>query len=316
MNIHDFNTASAERSAQETRCTWLGLGTDVVMSVIKIAFGLWGRSTALLADGAHSIGDCCTDAIALAMMRVSGKGIDENYRYGRGKFETLTAFLISIIMLLVGLELLTEGGSEVWAAIHGAQLDRPELLTLVVAVMAVVVKEGLFQYTHHVGRRLDSKALLAYAWHHRGDALSSLATLGGIAGAIFLGERWRVLDPLAAIIVSGLIITLAYRLGKPAVKELLEVSLPADKVEQIGQTIARVDGVKAFHNLRTRRNGTVSVVDVHIKVDGDLSVTQSHAITTQIEQCLQALLGQAITSIHVEPFRGQNLCEKNHHGEN
>ena len=275
MNIHDFNTASAERSAQETRCTWLGLGTDVVMSVIKIAFGLWGRSTALLADGAHSIGDCCTDAIALAMMRVSGKGIDENYRYGRGKFETLTAFLISIIMLLVGLELLTEGGSEVWAAIHGAQLDRPELLTLVVAVMAVVVKEGLFQYTHHVGRRLDSKALLAYAWHHRGDALSSLATLGGIAGAIFLGERWRVLDPLAAIIVSGLI-----------------------------------------HNLRTRRNGTVSVVDVHIKVDGDLSVTQSHAITTQIEQCLQALLGQTITNIHVEPFRGQNLCEKNHHGEN
>lgn len=316
MTTDDINIASAERSKQEKRCTWLGLTIDMVMSTAKITLGTLGRSSALLADGVHSIGDCCTDAVTLAMVRVSGKGIDENYRYGRGKFETLTAFLISIIMLLVGLELLTDGATDVWHALNGRQLEQPQGFTLVVAIVAIVAKEALFQYTHRIGKRLDSKALLAYAWHHRGDALASMATLGGITGAIYLGEKWRVLDPLAAIIVSVLIMALAYRLGKPSVEELLEISLPGNEVARIGETIGSVPGVCAFHNLRTRRNGMVRVIDVHIKVDANLNVVQSHDITTQIEQQLHTLLGQTIVNIHVEPYRGQNLCEKMHHGEN
>ena len=174
-----------------------------------------------------------------------------------------------------------------------------------------MVKEGLYHYTRLTGRKTDSKALKAYAWHHRADALSTVATLLGVAGAMFLGEKWRVLDPLAAIAVSVLILVLAYRTGRPAVEELLEVSLPRDEQDIIAAIVNSTDGVKAFHNLRTRRNGNLRVVDMHIKVDGQLTVTQSHEITRDIERKLSDALGEVMTNIHVEPYHGTNDCEKN-----
>jgi cation diffusion facilitator family transporter len=160
------------------------------------------------------------------------------------------------------------------------------------------------------GRKTGSNALKAYAWHHRADALSTSATLLGVAGAMFLGEQWRVLDPLAAIAVSVLILVLAYRMGRPAVEELLEVSLPSDEQECIATIVTSIPGVKAFHNLRTRRNGNLRVVDMHIKVDGDLTVTRSHDITREIERQLSESLGEVMTNIHVEPYHGNNECEK------
>jgi cation diffusion facilitator family transporter len=238
--------------------------------------------------------------------------VDERYRYGRGKFETLAAFLISIILVVVALGLMTEGASDVWAAVQGETLERPHNIALIVGIIAVVVKEGLYHYTRLMGRKTGSSALKAYAWHHRADALSTSATLLGVAGAMFLGERWRVLDPLAAIAVSILILVLAYRLGRPAVEELLEVSLPQDEQEKIAAIVNGTEGVKAFHNLRTRRNGNLRVVDMHIKVDGQLTVTRSHEITREIEHQLSEALGEVMTNIHVEPYRGTNDCEKGH----
>ena len=308
----DINLKAASRNSEERRCTLVGMTCDVCLSALKIATGVIGHSSAILADGIHSISDTVTDALVYAMVRLSGKGVDQRYRYGRGKFETLAAFLISIILVVVAVGLMVEGIEDVWTALNGGTLERPHNIALAVGIVAVIVKEGLYHYTRLKGQKTGSSALKAYAWHHRADALSTAATLLGVAGAMFLGERWRVLDPLAAIAVSVLILVLAYRLGRPAVEELLEVALPRDEQDKITAIVNGTPGVKAFHNLRTRRNGSLRVVDIHIKVDGDLSVAQSHEITRQIEQRLRDELGEVMTNIHVEPYRGSNDCEKAH----
>lgn len=299
------------RNREEKRCALVGMTSDVCLSALKIATGIIGHSSAILADGIHSIGDTVTDALVYAMVRLSGKGVDDRYRYGRGKYETLAAFLISIILVVVALGLMVDGVKDVWAARHGDTLERPHNIALIVGIIAVVAKEGLYHYTRIKGRQTGSTALKAYAWHHRADALSTAATLLGVAGAMFLGESWRVLDPLAAIAVSVLILVLAYRMGRPAVEELLEVSLPQEEQEKITSIVNGTPGVKAFHNLRTRRNGSLRVVDIHIKVDGDLSVNESHDITRAIEHGLSEALGEVMTNIHVEPYHGHNQCEKN-----
>ena len=312
MDTHSQHNSqeASRRNREEKRCTLVGMTSDVCLSALKIATGFIGHSSAILADGIHSISDTVTDALVYAMVRLSGKGFDERYRYGRGKFETLAAFLISIILVVVALGLMTEGVKDVWTAMQGETLERPHNIALIVGIIAVIVKEGLYHYTRFKGKKTNSSALKAYAWHHRADALSTAATLLGVAGAMFLGERWRVLDPIAAIAVSVLILVLAYRLGRPAVEELLEVSLPKDEQDKISDIVTHVPGVKAFHNMRTRRNGNLRVVDIHIKVDGDLDVNKAHDITREIESLLSEALGDVMTNIHVEPYRGTNDCEK------
>ena len=299
-----------QHNRQEKRCTLVGMTCDLGLSALKVAAGLAGHSSAIVADGIHSISDTATDALVYAMVRLSGRGTSERYRYGRGKFETLVSFLISIILVVVALGLMAEGLQDVWQAMHGATLERPGTIALAVGLVAIAVKEGLYHYTRLTGHATGSKAMAAYAWHHRADALSTAATLAGVAGAMFLGERWRVLDPIAAIAVSVLILVLAYRLGRPAVEELLEVSLPRDEQEKIAAIVTGTPGVQAFHNLRTRRNGNLRVVDIHIKVDGGLTVTQSHEITRAIEHQLGQVMGDVMTNIHVEPYHGHNHCEK------
>ncbi len=309
---HNINTPGW-RNRNEKRCTLVGLTSDISLSALKIVTGYLGHSSAILADGIHSISDTVTDALVYAMVRLSGKGVDERYRYGRGKYETLAAFLISIILVVVALGLMTEGVQDVWAAIKGETLQRPHTIALIVGIIAVIAKEALYHYTLLQGKKTGSSALKAYAWHHRADALSTTATLLGVAGAMFLGERWRVLDPIAAIAVSVLILILAYRLGRPAVEELLEVSLPQDEQDKISSIVTSTPGVKAFHNLRTRRNGNLRVVDIHVKMDGELTVARSHEITREIERQLSDALGEVLTNIHVEPYHGNNNCEKKHH---
>ena len=309
---HNINTPGW-RNRNEKRCTLVGLTSDISLSALKIVTGYLGHSSAILADGIHSISDTVTDALVYAMVRLSGKGVDERYRYGRGKYETLAAFLISIILVVVALGLMAEGMQDVWAALKGETLQRPHTIALIVGIIAVVAKEALYHYTRLKGKKTGSSALKAYAWHHRADALSTAATLLGVAGAMFLGERWRVLDPIAAIAVSVLILILAYRLGRPAVEELLEVSLPQDEQDKISSIVTSTPGVKAFHNLRTRRNGNLRVVDIHVKMDGELTVARSHEITREIERQLSDALGEVLTNIHVEPYHGNNNCEKKHH---
>ena len=297
------------------RCTLVGFGVNGLMSVLKIVAGIIGHSGAMIADGVHSISDFLTDIVVIACVGFSARGVDEEYRYGHGKFETFATFLIAEALLVVGVGLGWNGVKSVIAAFDGEQLAQPGLIALVMAVVSIAAKEMLFQYTNRVGKRLKSNAVIANAWHHRSDAMSSVATLVGISGAMFLGQQWRVLDPIAEILVSLFIVAVAVKLAVPAVKELLEVALPADENAKIAELIDGIDQVKAYHHLRTRHNGNAHVIDVHIKVDPQLTVTQAHDVATALENRLKASLDRVIANVHVEPYKGEATDSHRHCSE-
>lgn len=285
------------------RVTWVGFWSNCVLAVLKILAGVFGRSGAMVADGIHSVSDLATDVAVIFVLGASRKKADKEHAYGHGKIETLITFIIAIILCFVGLGIMYDGASRIYESLRGATLARPGMIALLMAVISILVKEILFRYTRHTARRINSSSMLANAWHHRSDALSSIATLLGIAGAMFLSEKWRILDPIAAIFVSLLIIVMAVRIGKPVVYELLETSLPAPELDIIRRTINETPGVKYFHHLRTRMNGKLRIADFHIKLDPKLPLTEAHDIATDVEKRLQKKLPPIQANIHIEPYR-------------
>jgi len=288
--------------------TWVGFWTNAALGAGKIAAGIIGRSGAMVADGVHSLSDFVTDVIVLVFVSLSRRRADADHQYGHGKYETFATMLIALALLVVAVLLLVDGVDKVWLTLHGEILPRPGMIALVVAVVSIVSKEWLFRYTKRWGEKINSVAVIANAWHHRSDALSSLATLAGVAGAMFLGEHWRILDPLAAIVVSVFIVIVAFRIGMPSVGELLEMSLPASVCTGMWTVIRETSGVKAFHHFRSRRNGGKIIIDVHIKVDPAISVVEGHDIADLVERRLRRHYGSdMITNIHVEPYRGEDV---------
>lgn len=286
------------------KVTLVGTAVNAVLIVIKLVAGIVGRSSAMVADAIHSLSDFVTDIIVLVFVRISGKPQDENHAYGHGKFETLATLIIGLVLAGAGVGLFVNGLEMVLDSIHGRELPRPGMLALAVAVASIVSKEILYRYTVAKGKTLNSQAVVANAWHHRSDAISSLGTLAGIAGAMFLGERWRVLDPLAAILVSFFIVKTGYDIVKPSVIELLEGSLPESTEKEISDIVMSVDGIKALHNLRTRRIGNDIAIDLHAKMDGDMMLTEAHALATRAEKLLKSRFGEGTyISIHMEPAR-------------
>ncbi|MBN2603434.1 MAG: cation transporter [Candidatus Thermoplasmatota archaeon] len=276
---------------------------NLILSLGKITAGITGKSSAMLADGIHSLSDLITDLIVLMFIGVSGKERDKNHHYGHGKFETFATMLIGFALALVGIGILWSGIIKIIRVISGETILQPGIIALYAALISIVAKEILFWYTYLAGKKTNSSALKANAWHHRSDAFSSVATALGISGALFLGEPWRILDPLAGVIVSFFILKIGWEAAIPSIKELLENSLPSDKESAISEVIESTEGVLWFHNLRTRRIGEIIAVDVHIKVDKNLTVEVSHKIATQIENKLKKKFGEnSHIGIHVEPF--------------
>lgn len=294
-----------ERERVILRTTAVGSAVNVALTVVKLAAGVLGRSSAMIADAVHSLSDLVSDAVVLLFVRIAGKPEDFDHAYGHGKYETLATVIIGLILLGVGVGLAAGGVWEVWSFCHGSKLASPNWWALGAAVLSLVVKELLFRYTMRNARRVGSPVLEANAWHHRSDAYTSVATLAGIGGAMLLGPSWRVLDPLAAAFVSVFIIAEALRLIKPAVDELLEKSLPPTEVEAIGRIIASTPGIMGYHRLRTRRVGANVALSVHIKMDGSITLHRAHAIASDLEGRLRAEYGPAsIVIIHMEPGRG------------
>ena len=299
-----------ERAHIIKKCTWIGFAVNGVLSVFKILAGIVGNSGAMIADGVHSISDFITDVIVLVFIGVSSRGVNKYYRYGHGKFETFATLLISVALAIVAAGIFWTSGEKIVFALRGGILESPSMIALWMAVVSIVTKEWLYRYTKRVGNSLNSMAVIANAWHHRSDAFSSRATLIGISGAIFLGSRWRILDPVAAMSVSVFIVVVACRLAVPAVRELLEISLPEAVNDKIGDIITGVDVVKTFHNLRTRKNGNMHVMDFHIKVDPHATVVEAHNIASEVEAELNACFGKSIINIHIEPYKGEEIDSK------
>ena len=296
------------RADRAKHVTWVGFIVNVILSVAKIIAGIIGHSGAMVADGIHSISDFVTDVIVIVFIGVSSKGDNHRYRYGHGKFETFATMLISFALAAVGIGMLISSVELIIKAIQGMVLPQPGMLAFIMAAVSIATKEWLFQYTRIVGSQINSMALVANAWHHRSDALSSIAVFVGIGCAMFLGEEWRVLDPIAAALVSIFILLVAYRLAMPSIHELLEVSLPEKVTAEIGREIASVDGVCAYHHLRTRKNGNIYIIDFHIKVKPTLTVVEAHNIANNTEKALKAKYGkQSIVNIHIEPYNGEKL---------
>ncbi len=283
--------------------TLVGSLVNFLLTVGKIMAGIAGKSSAMVADGVHSLSDFVTDIIVLVFIRFSGKERDSNHQYGHGKFETFATMLISFTLVLVGIGIIWSGVQKIYDSLNGEIIEQPGYIALIAAFVSIISKEGLFWYTKIIGIKVNSQAMIANAWHHRSDAFSSIGTALGITGAILLGEKWRVLDPIAGIIVSFFILKVAWKIAKPCVNELLESSLPEKTVNDIINTIETTPGVKGFHNLKTRTIGEIYAIEVHIKVDKNLTVESSHKIASDVEQSIRNKYGiQTHIGIHVEPY--------------
>lgn len=297
-----MNTNAREKSI--FRITWIGSIVNFLLLIFKFVAGFLGHSSALVADAVHSLSDFVTDIIVIVFVKISGKPEDEDHKYGHGKYETLATALIGLALFAVGVGLLAGGVTKVVEVIKGAILPAPSIVALVAAAVSIVSKEILYRYTVRVGKNLNSQAVIANAWHHRSDAFSSVGTLVGIGGAIFLGEKWRVLDPIAAIVVSAFILKVAIDLIKPCVDELLERSLPFETERQILDIITSFPEISSPHHLRTRRIGNNYAIEVHIRMDGQTTLEDAHTVATNIERRLKAEFGpETHIGIHMEPLK-------------
>ncbi|MDE7413770.1 MAG: cation diffusion facilitator family transporter [Muribaculaceae bacterium] len=290
------------REKEIYKVTLTGSLVNAVLIVLKFVAGIVGKSSAMVADAVHSLSDFISDVIVLVFVKIAGRPKDKSHDYGHGKFETLATAIIGILLICAGIGLMINGIESIVDNINGASLERPTMLALVVAVFSIISKEWLYLYTLRTGKRVESQAVIANAWHHRSDAVSSLGTLIGISGAMFLGEKWRILDPIAAVVVSVMIIKSGYDIVRPCIDELLEASLPEDKEKEIVDLVMGVPGIDFVSNLRTRRIGNGIAVDLHAKMDGNLTLSDAHEIATEAENAVKQVFGpNTIINIHMEP---------------
>lgn len=284
------------------RVTFVGLWINVALVAAKLFFGYWGKSDALVADGYHSLSDFVTDFIVIAFVATAYKKADKDHPYGHGKYETIASVMISLILLAVGVFIGYEGVVSLIKSYKGETLPRPDIWTLYVAVFSILAKELCYRYTMRYSRILNSSALKANAWHHRSDAISSVATLIGVSFALFMGTQWRIMDPITSIVISAMIAVSAVKIAMPSINELLEISLPEDITRHMHDVIKSVPGVLKVHNLRSRRNGHSYIVDVNIHVNPDITVREGHEISSDVEKRLHEEFGKnMIIYVHTEP---------------
>lgn len=300
------NVPGDDGAVREARhVTWVGFWVNAVLGLAKVLGGIFGRSSALVADGIHSFSDFLSDIIVIIMVGVAHKRPDTDHQFGHGRYEALATILLSIALMAVAVGILVDSIDRIILLYHGGILPRPANLTLFIIVVSILSKEWLFRYTRRVGVRIHSDAVIANAWHHRSDAFSSIATLIGVAGAMFLGEKWRVLDPAAALIVSVIIGVVGVKMMYPALGELLGRSLPENDCREIENAIRETAGVKGWHRLRTFKSGNDAYVEVHIKVDPEMNVREAHNIATVTEENIKnALPGMSVyVTTHIEPAK-------------
>ena len=279
-----------------------GAAVNLLLTACKVAAGVFGRSAAMIADGVHSLSDLLSDAIVLIFTHISSKDKDRKHRFGHGKFETMATVIISIILVVVAAKLMSGGIRSIVACVKGEVLPRPGFIALAAAVVSIISKEILYQWTAAVGKKTGSTAVMANAWHHRSDAMSSIGALLGIGGAIILGDKWTILDPITSCGISIAIIVVAVKMAMPGLEELLETSLPEDIEKEITDIVSAVPGVNDIHELKTRRNGMSFIIDAHVVVDPDKTVVEAHDIATNVEEALRGRFGaETQTSIHIEP---------------
>ena len=283
--------------------TLWGGAMNALLVVFKFVAGIMGHSAAMVADAVHSLSDFVTDIVVLAFVHISGKPKDKSHDYGHGKYETFATTFIGFVLLIVAIGIVYEGFVKIAAWAGGEELKSPGMLAFWAALLSIAIKEITFRYTIVKAKELDSQALEANAWHHRSDALSSMGTALGIGGAIFLGQRWAVLDPAASVIVGLFIVKVAVVLLRSGFGDLMEQSLPDEVEQEILRLAGSVDGVEEPHDLRTRRIGNHYAIELHILMDGNIPLLEAHDRASEIEDLLRKQYGEEThVVVHVEPI--------------
>ncbi len=291
-----------ERSKEIYKVTLVGGAVNVILLLFKFVAGIVGHSAAMVADAVHSLSDFVTDVIVLVFVRISTKPKDKSHDYGHGKYETLAMTIIGMALLAVAVGIVYSGLTKTIAWVNGEQLEAPGMLALWAALLSVVLKEGVYRYSMVKARQLSSQAVEANAWHHRSDALSSIGTAIGIGGAIFLGQRWTVLDPIASVIVGAFIVKVSFDLLRNGIGDLTEQSLPDSVEDEILSLVASLPGVVEPHDLRTRRIGNHYAIELHILMDGNITLSKAHDKASEVEELLRQHYGEEThVAVHVEP---------------
>ena len=284
--------------------TLIGSAGNAALLTFKFIAGVMGHSSAMIADAVHSLSDFVTDLLVLVFVSISAKPHDQTHTYGHGKFETIASFLIGLALVAAATGIVVSGATKLWDWWSGEQLESPGWIALWAALLSILIKELLYQYTARKGRTLDSQVMVANAWHHRSDALSSIGAAIGIGGAIWLGQRWTVLDPVASIVVGLMLVKVACVLLKASVGELTDEALPPETIQEIIQIIKSFDDIQEPHNLHTRHIGNRVAIEAHVRMDGQLPLTIVHERATTIERKLKERFGQRTHIVlHMEPVK-------------
>lgn len=291
-----------DRTAKVTFVTLVGSIVNIILTVFKIIAGVLGRSTAMIADGIHSLSDLLSDIVVIVFVKISAKGRDKDHDYGHGKFETFATLIISLMLIVVAVNLMSGGISKIRLILDGGEVSSPGMIALWAAVASIVLKEILYHYTIIQGKALNSPMMIANAWHHRSDAFSSIGSLLGIGGAIFLGDKFVILDPITGCVISIFILVMAVKMSVPAIKELLDVSLPDEVEQEIETTAKSIPGVIDLHELKTRREGPGIIMEGHLVLNSHISLKEAHDISKKVEDALRKKFGsETQISLHLEP---------------
>jgi cation diffusion facilitator family transporter len=287
----------------ERRITFVSLWTNVALTALKFAAGLFGHSQAMIADAVHSLSDFATDLAVLIGLRFSSKPRDDDHAYGHGKYETIAAAIVGLALGYVALRIAGDAITRIFSAVNGNSIPTPSIYAFWAAVVSIGVKEVLFQVTRRVAQATGSASVMANAWHHRSDALSSLATAGGVGAAALLGENWRILDPIAALFVSLFLLRVGWRIIREQLGDLTDQNLDPAICEEILKMAQGIEGIVEPHNLRTRMVGRHPVIDLHIRMREDMPLKEAHDLATSLEHALQDRFGkETIANLHLEPY--------------
>jgi cation diffusion facilitator family transporter len=295
-------TASVERQRRQAgvvkRVTWIGFAINIALSAFKLLAGVFGHSQAMVADAVHSLSDCVTDVVVLVGVAFWTKPPDASHPHGHKRIETIVTTLIGVALAAVGAGIIFNA----LLTLKEAHNVTPSIVAFIAAMVSIAVKEGLYRWTVFMGKQVKSSAMIANAWHHRSDAFSSIPAAIAIAGAVLI-PKWQFLDHVGAVVVSVFILQAAWKISWPALMQLVDVGAPRKDCEKIKQIAISTKGVKVVHALRTRYVGAELQADLHVLVDGSLTVKEGHDIAEEVKKRLLDNGPDVIdVTVHVEPI--------------
>lgn len=292
-----MNESNQSENRAGQKVTLVGVLVNTLLILLKIAAGIFGKSQALIADAVHSLSDLFTDAMVLIGFKIGRKAPDEGHPFGHARIETLVSAVIGLALIGTAIYL----GLKSALAIYRHMEYHPTNLALIGAAVSVALKEGLYHYTARTGRRIKSRLILANAWHHRSDALSSVAVLLGVAGAR-IRPSWHILDSFAALLVSFFIVKVGLDIIQESLLEFIDRAPSPDILRKIQHHVTNVEGVLDVHDLRVRTSGGLYQAEVHVVVNGLLTVKEGHRIAKAVESCLAEKVEDLHSVIvHVDP---------------